>query len=202
MRFVSLGTPLVGVALVAALLSGCLSAGEVALKRQFLLAPALEIPQATPTPHTLGVRPLAAARPYTLAMLYTDSDGALLPLDSVFWAEEPAAALTRNLVDALSQSGRFADVGDAANLSRPEYLLTGELRKFHEDRSSSPAQAVIELRLDLRDVRNAKQVWTATLNHSAPLQGDTPAALAKAMETAIAGCVRAATENIVAVPLP
>jgi len=189
-------------ALLPLVLAGCLTPGEVALKRQFLLAPKLEIAPATPTPHTLGVRPLLSARPYTLNMLYAGEDGALLPRPDVFWAEEPAATLTRALIDALTQSGRFADAGDAANLSRPEYLLTGEVRKFHEDRSSTPARAVIELRLDLRDVRNAKQIWTTTLKDSVPLAGDNPAELAKAMETAIAQGVRTAAESISEVALP
>jgi len=189
-------------ALLPLVLAGCLTPGEVALKRQFLLAPKLEIAPATPTPHTLGVRPLVSARPYTLNMLYAGEDGALLPRADVFWAEEPSATVSRALRDGLAQSGRFADVGDAADLSRPEYTLTGELRKFHEDRGRAAPVAVVEVRLELRQPRAAQQVWSATLQASAPLAGASAADLARAMEKATADVVAQVSAAINGVALP
>ena len=36
-------------------------------------------------------------------------------------------------------AARFADSGDAAAMAFPDYVLTGEIRKFRENRSVSPA---------------------------------------------------------------
>lgn len=192
------------VAACAALLSlgGCLSAGEVAQKRQFLIAPQIAAAAATPTAHTLGVRPLFAARPYTLNMLYVDDAQALLPYADVFWAEEPDATVTRALRDAIGQSGRFADVGDAAEMARPEYVLTGEVRKYHEERAASPPQAVVEARLELREARGAKLVWAETVSASTPLEGARAQDYANAMTATVAALASKAAAAIAAVPLP
>ena len=191
-------------ALVAMLtaFSGCLSAGDVALKRQFLLAPEITAAPAQATPHTLGVRPLSAARPYTLNMLYADADGALLPYVDTFWAEQPSAIVTRALRDALAATGRFADVGDAAEMSRPRYLLTGELRAFHEDRSVTPAVARIEVKLEIREARADGKVWSGTTTATATLEGDTPAAYAKAITVALQDVAANAANTIAQVQLP
>lgn len=183
-------------------LAGCLSPGEVALKRQFLLAPNVVVDKASPTAHTLGIRPLSAARPYTLTMLYANEEGALLPRADVFWAEEPAVTVARALRDAIAQSGRFADVGDAADLARPEYVLTGELRKFYEDRSATPPMATVEVRLELRQVRDAQQVWAGTCSGSAALGGDTAAMFARAMESATETVSAQAASAIIGIALP
>lgn len=185
-----------------AILPGCLGAGEVALKRQFLVAPEIGALTAAPTPHTLGVRPLSAARPYALNMLYTAEDGALLPYDGVFWAEPPAESFTRALRDAIAKAGRFADVGDAAEMSRPRYLVNGELRAFHEDRSVSPPVARIEARLEMREARADGQVWSGTLTATATLAGEGPSALAKAINIAAGDLATQAAAAIASVPLP
>ena len=187
---------------MSVMLGGCLSAGDVALKRQFLLAPTIAAAPAQATPHTLGLRPLSAARPYTLSMLYADADGALLPYSEVFWAEQPAAAVGRALRDALAASGRFADVGDAAEMSRPRYLLTGELRVFHEDRAVSPAVARIVVKLELREARADGQLWSGTVSAEKALEADSPTAYAKAMTVALEDLAARAANAVAQVPLP
>lgn len=183
-------------------LGGCLSAGQVAQKRQFLLAPQITATAATPSAHTLGVRPLFAARPYTLNMLYIDDEQALLPYVDVFWAEEPDATVTRALRDAIAQSGRFADVGDAAEMARPQYVLTGEVRKYHEERMATPPQAVVEVRLELREARGAHLVWAQTVSATAPLAGERAQDFANAMTAAVATLATKAATAIAEVPLP
>lgn len=193
---------LLAVAVMAVALSGCLSAGDVVLNRQFLVVPEITAAPAQATPNTLGVRPLTAARPYTLTMLYADADGALLPYSDVFWAELPAETVTRALRDALAATGRFADVGDAAEMSRPRFLLTGELRSFHEDRSGTPHVARIEVRLELREARADGQVWSGTTTASAALDGEGASAYAKAITKALEDLAMNAANAIAQVPLP
>ena len=47
----------------ALLLGGCLTSGSIPQAQQFPLAPKFEVAKAAPTLHTLGLRPIAAARP-------------------------------------------------------------------------------------------------------------------------------------------
>ena len=184
------------------LLSSCLSGSKLNQTQQFLVEPTAQIEKVAATPHTLGVRPLVGARVYTLSMLFTDADGALVPYADAAWAEAPANAVTRALRDAVQQTGRFADAGDAAEMARPEYALTGELRKFHEDRSVTPPRAVVEVRLELRQALGAKLLWADTLNATVPLSGNKPSDLAAAMTKAVAELSTHAAAGIAATPLP
>ena len=135
-------------------------------------------------------------------MLQTDADGALVAMPNATWAEEPGVAVTRAIRDAIAQTGRFADVGDAAEMARPEYTLTGELRKFHEDRAATPPVAVVEVRLELRESLGAKQLWAQTLTASVPLTGARPADFANAVSAAVAELSMRAADGIVGVALP
>jgi ABC-type uncharacterized transport system auxiliary subunit len=186
-----------------ALLAGCLTPATLQQQQQFLLNPQFEVPAASAVANVaVGVRPVVAARPYALSMLRTDADGALVPYTGATWAEPPADSLTRALRDALAHSGRFADVGDAAEMARPDYILTGALRRFDEDRASGAPQALIEARFELREARGPKHIWAETLTARAPITEEKPAAHAAAMEAALADLVTRAATAVTSVPLP
>ncbi|MBI2433564.1 MAG: membrane integrity-associated transporter subunit PqiC [Candidatus Hydrogenedentes bacterium] len=176
--------------------AGCLSSRSVTPVQLYTLDPKIETKQFDATELTVGVRPLHAARPYGRPMVTSDDGLKLEVQDFSAWAEDPRAYLTRALIDALSATHRFEDAGDASDMSRPDLLLTGELRKFRENRGASPAVAEIEVRLVLREAREKKSVWDEILTARMPLKGDTPAALAEAMDIAVAGIATRAAEAI------
>ena len=102
------------------------------------------------------------AQPYRLPLVY--QEGARLGVyPNEEWAEQPGDMVTRAVSDAIMATGRFQDVGNAADMARPDLILTGELRKFHEERSDTSLQAVISLHLELREARGTNAYWVETL---------------------------------------
>jgi ABC-type uncharacterized transport system auxiliary subunit len=147
---------------------------------------------------SLGVRPLQPALPYKQDVVYRGSEHVIAYQQGVMWAELPRDTVTRALVDALTETKRFADVGDAADLRVPDLILTGQLRKFDEVRIADPWMAECEVRLELRAGIERRAVWAATLCAREPLAGNGPAALAAAMSRAVTRIVEQAAAAIVA----
>lgn len=184
-------------------LSGCFGAQTVNPTRYYPVEPAIRVDSAeTATAISLGVRPLAAARPYRMPVAYLDESGFMQFRSNDSWAELPSDTVTRALLDALRQTGRFEDVGDAADMSRPQLLLTGELRKFHELRDGQTSQAEVELRIEVREVRDAHLIWADTLNERQAFTSNNMTEMAEAMAQAVGRAVSRAANAIAAAPLP
>lgn len=197
-------SPLLVLPLLMLALAGCLSPRTVLLGSRYTLQPEVAVtPVATGT-DTLGLRPLQTARPYTMQMAYVDAGHRFGYRTAGEWTEQPGALVTRVLSDALAASGRFEDVGNAADMSIPSLILTGEIRKFHEDRTVTPPAAVVELRLELREARAPRLVWAETLHASVPLGAgeDSGADLAGAMSDAVRQVVESAVSGIVSTTMP
>ena len=187
------------VALVA--LAGCLGPREIPPTLRYTLDPAIEVPAAEGTEYTLGMRPLAVAQPYGLVMAFRDAKHRLGYRDNEEWAEDPGDVLSRAILDALVATGRFRDTGHATAMARPDLLLTGELRAFHENRRSEPPTAEIEVRLELREARGTAAVWGDTLRARLPLADDSGDAFAEAMEHAVAEIAAQSATAIAGAPL-
>jgi len=195
-------TALTGLLCVSTCLTGCLSPNGAPPPDQFLLQAAPAAPIAEALPVTLGIRELESARPYHLQMAHMEADGRLNYYQTATWAEFPAAALTRALHEGISKTGRFKDAGMAEQMARPDWMLVGYLNAFHEDRSTTPPQAVVEVRLEMRQARATDLLWSATLRESQPVEGEGPGALAKAMAAAVERLTATAVTQITAVPAP
>lgn len=190
---------LAGLWVVSAL--GCLHAPDVERTRFYSVAPRIEMPAAQPLPLTLGIRPLFASRAYGAPMAYLDDNHQIGYRTRDEWAEPPATVVTRAISDALVASGRFADVGNAADMTRPELLLTGELRIYHENRTIEPHVAEIEVRVELRQSAKPGSVYAATIHETEPIASDSPLAFAEAMNLAVARLSTQIAESIAQVEL-
>ncbi|HEO71377.1 MAG TPA: hypothetical protein ENN80_08945, partial [Candidatus Hydrogenedentes bacterium] len=155
-----------------------------------------------PVNMSVGIRPLDPLMPYKQRIVYRAADYQIGYIPQSEWAEMPRDTVTRALLDALVASNRFADVGDAADLRNPDCVLTGELRRFDQDRSSVPWQAVCEMRIELRVGLLREAVWSGTIVHREPLAQEDTAALAAAMSKAVARVVEDAASQITAVEFP
>jgi ABC-type uncharacterized transport system auxiliary subunit len=175
--------------------AGCLTHKYVPVK-QLLVEPQIQVGQAAQTEKSLGVRALEAGRPYRQQVVFRDKDLVLGTLRNTEWAEMPASVVTRALTDAIAATGHFKDVGNAGNVTAPTYLLTGELRRYDLDRTSSPWTAVVEVHIELRDFADPNFAWQATLTAATPLAADAPSALAAAMTEAVAEVVNKAANEI------
>jgi len=175
--------------------AGCATARLVETTR-YVLDVSVDVPKAATVDQSLGIRTIEPARPYKQKVVYRDAGFVLGSYDIIEWAEMPSDVITRVLTDALIATGRFRDVGDAVNLALPEFMLTGQLRKFDEVHTTDPWTAECEVRLELRGVQDAKAVWAATLSAKEPLERNDTSALPPAMNRAIAKIVQQAAEQI------
>lgn len=198
--------PWMGAALVVTLLAGCLSAGPIVPTRYFTITPDVSIEAGTPGNKTIGIRPLVGARPYKLEIAYTREPNRLAYFARAEWADLPATMVTRALADAITSTNAFVDVGDAANMTRPDYILTGELRRFEADFTAEEPEAVVELIAAVRNSNAGEQVWQGHITIAVPLAvpdaaGENPnsdeslAAVAQSLSEAVAQLVtRISTE--------
>jgi ABC-type uncharacterized transport system auxiliary subunit len=167
-------------------LAGCLSAPEITPTRRYTVFPELRVSAVDKAQGlTLGIRPLTVARPYAALMAFTDVNHVLAYRDREEWAEAPGAIMTRALTDALIATKGFEDVGNAAEMARPDLMLTGELRKFHEKRGDGPSAAELEVRLELRQARGKTLIWSETLHAEIVMDNGSASALADAMVKAV-----------------
>jgi ABC-type uncharacterized transport system auxiliary subunit len=180
---------------VLLLTTGCLTGGAYVPIQQYQLQPEPTARTMKSIGMSLGVRPLDAERPYGAGMRYLEPDLELGAYPNAEWAQEPKRAVTQTLTQALRASERFSDVGDARDMARPDFIVTGTLTRFHEDRTGEGPAAVCEFSFSLRRALG-RGVWNGTVTARQPLDAQTPPALAKAMNAAIAEAASEAAEII------
>jgi len=181
--------------LLAALAAGCTTPSYTRVTRYYLETGCANVTTASPGSKSLGIRPLLAARPYDQKVAYRMPDYTLGGDETIQWAESPRDTVTRALTDALSACGRFKDVGNAADIALPDWTLTGEVRRFDENRTRNPWTADCEIRLELRDTQSGEALWAETLSASVPMErnenGALPAAMSKAVSEVVSKAVAA-----------
>jgi ABC-type uncharacterized transport system auxiliary subunit len=174
------------ITVLALALAGCLSARNITPTRHYTVDAKVQVERGKSVEKTLGYRPLEVAQPYERRMAFVAKNHFLGYREREEWAEKPGETVTRVIADALADAGCFKDVGDASHLARPDLMLTGELRKFHENRTQTPSTAEIEVRLEIREARGNALVWAGTLRAAVPLAGEAKAAaFADAMSEAV-----------------
>jgi ABC-type uncharacterized transport system auxiliary subunit len=187
-----------GLALLGLFMAGCLSPRPIVPITLYSLDPPITVPVTGSSALTLGMRPLEAVEPYRKKMAFLSGEHALGFRHMEEWAEPPEQVVTRALTDAIAGAGYFIDAGNAVNMAHPDLMLTGTIRKYYEDRTSTPATATLEVGLELRKARGADQLFSEILRIREPMQGDTAADFARAMDTAISKLASTAAERIVA----
>jgi ABC-type uncharacterized transport system auxiliary subunit len=183
-------------------LSGCLSAPDIEKTRFYAITPGVDVAAVAETDWTLGIRPLFASRSYGTAMAYLGENHQISYLLKDEWAEQPANTITRAISDALSSTKRFADVGNAADMVRPDLLLTGELRVYQENRTLTPPVAEVEVRLELRQSTIPGSLWAETVRETEVMASDSPQDFAEAMNRTVGRLAEKTAESLAAVELP
>jgi len=184
-------------ALAVTLTMGC-AAPRFTPTLYYSVEPVIEVSQVETTGESLGMRPIQVDRPYRQRMMFRERGHVLHGYPNAEWAKTPNEAATRALLDALTETGRFDDVGNAADMPRPDYVLLGNLRKFEEDRTLEEVAAVVEGRVELRRGGDRSAVWTGVIRASHPLAEPGPHAYAEAMSVALGQWASEAAERIAA----
>lgn len=182
------------------LLSGCLTSPAYTPIAQYRIELADPVEAANPRAHTgsLGLRPLTAAPALSRDMNYIEDNGRWRALPNAQWAEPPAAVAARALHDGLAASGAFEDVGVAADMSLPDYVLTGELRHFEVDRRTEPATAHVAFTYNVRRALAADVLAAGEAAARAPLPSDDAPGFAAGLKAALAEALAEATRDITA----
>ncbi len=186
------------VATMALGLSGCLTPQDYTPLAQYTIQPDFNaIPRSKPAKISLGIRRFSAAQPLKRDIFYRDPELRVGNLLDAQWAEFPADMMTRYIFDAATASERFDDVGLATDVSRPTFILTGDVRRFDLNREQDPWRADCEVHFELRTVQNSSAVWSDTLLASVPMTENKIPALPIAMSEAAALVIQHAVGAIV-----
>lgn len=180
---------------IPVLIAGC-AAPEYTPTLYYAIEPVIEVAEAQPTGASLGMRPIQADRPYRQRMMFRERGHTLHAYFNAEWAKGPSEAAGRALLDAITETGGFGDVSNAADMRRPDYILLGNLRRFEEDRTREEVAAVVEGHLELRRGVDRSVVWTDIIRASHPLEGEGPNAYAEAVSEALGQWASLAAEQI------
>ena len=178
--------------IVLVLAAGCnplAPSTNVVNTRYYAIDPKIEVETFPTTDLRVGVRPLEFARVYKEPIVYRESAHEIKIYDFDEWTELPRDAVTRALIDALTQTQRFADVGSAIAMRAPDLTLTGELRAFEADRTHGDPVARVEVRLSLRraaGLDGGGALWSDIVRAEVPLARDDMPGLAGAISEAVA----------------
>lgn len=154
---------------VGMILSGCLTPKTVESTRFYTVSPAPLPAGELVNPGALGIRPLLAARPYKLEIAYRAETNRLAYFPKSEWAELPGTMVSRALADAIARSHVFEDTGDATTMSRPDYMFTGELRRFEADYSGDSPAFVVEASLSIRAALTGEGLWRDVVEVRIPI---------------------------------
>jgi ABC-type uncharacterized transport system auxiliary subunit len=183
--------------LATTLLTGCLGPRTLSPTRYYHLnLPAPEAVAEKPSPISLGLRPLFPALHIERSMAYRET-GNTIAYREEEWAEKPADMVLQALRNALDASGAFHDVGYAGDMARPDWVLTGEVNRFNENRTQKLPTAELEVRLEVRTTLGIDPVWSKTLSVTTEMPDGGASALAQAMSEALAQLTQEATTQIV-----
>jgi ABC-type uncharacterized transport system auxiliary subunit len=164
--------------------TGCRGGSYTPIVR-YALDPELRVDSFPETEASIGIRPLEAPPAYGQRMALLGAGQRITLADDAQWAQLPAGAVRRALIDALAETGAPRDVGRARDVPRPEWVMTGELRAFVVDTTTSPWVARVDVRLAARRPGEATLLWRGGATAEAPLQRDAVTAAAPAMDAAV-----------------
>lgn len=175
-------------------------------------------PQAKKGP-TLAVRTLRTRDRFTRHVVQRDGSGTVVSLDHEYWADEPSAAVSDGLREALSGSGVFSSVADASEGLDTRLVVGGQVLEFCVDgggaptppaaaptppaggaKPASPAPAPapaasgtsarVRIRLTVADAKSGEVLHSGAFEAAEPLPGGDLSKLGPAMGRALSRCVQ------------
>jgi ABC-type uncharacterized transport system auxiliary subunit len=158
------------VVIAGALLPGCLTPGTIEPTRYYTLSPTTVPGDETGVDQTLGIRPLIGAKPYKLEMAYRAEKNRLAYFVDAEWAELPATLVSRALSDSIIESRLFSDAGDAADMARPDFVLSGELRRFEADYTGEAPLFIATIAVSVRETGTGERRWHDLIEARVPLK--------------------------------
>ena len=176
-----------------ALSGGCLTPSTIAPMRYYTVSPEPSLQKEQPHQKSLGMRPLIAARPYKLEIAYRSGPNQLAYIPNAEWAELPSTAAGRAISDGIVGSQIFTDAGDAMVMARPDFVLTGELRRFEADYTTSPPVFVVAVDGAIRSTPDGVALWQSQIEVQVPLESNLAE---RGSDSALTDLAQAASEAV------
>ena len=174
--------------LLTALAAGCLSSGERAFQRYYVLeAPGAQAATAkTPRASTLLVTPTTASSFYeTQDIAYSRAPGTRAYYQFHSWTQRPGRAIGELLIARLERGGAFKAITRATGGVQGDLVLNTQLSDFYHDASSDPGSVRVTLVAELVDPARRVLVARRTFARSEPAVTYDAAGAAQAFNKAI-----------------
>jgi ABC-type uncharacterized transport system auxiliary subunit len=170
-------------------ITGCLSRNPKVPIHLYSLEGNRILPETSKTlpPLSLGVYGFDSSPSIESRMLYRISDVEVGYYDYDRWVDPPGEIVTRAFVHGLSASGLFSRVLRAEKFPQSSFnwILTGFLERFEEDRTTDPATAHIRVNLEIYQAGSYSRIWKKSLSAREALEGDSAVDLVRAMDKAL-----------------
>lgn len=162
--------------------AGCIGGGRSTPTHYYTLDVRADATDSAPLPLTLQVRRFTAVPSYSTHMARRVSDVQLTFEEFHRWSEAPDELVPNALCRALESARVFRDVVPPDFDASTDLSLTGRVLTFEQ---CAKGQASVALALALRRHRDNGVLWRKTLSALSPVEGRSPAALARAMSAAL-----------------
>ncbi|MCF6284621.1 MAG: ABC-type transport auxiliary lipoprotein family protein [Candidatus Hydrogenedentes bacterium] len=182
-----------GFLILATLLAGCLTPAAIEPTRYYTLSPTPVETGDVASSKSLGIRPLIAAKPYKLEIAYRAETNRLAYFPQSEWAELPATMVIRAIADSIACNRLFADVGEATAMARPDFVFTGELRRFEADYAGDTPEFVLSISASIRATGSGEGLWQDLIEVRVPLSGT---AAEEITDDTLTDIARAASEAV------
>jgi cholesterol transport system auxiliary component len=164
-------TRLTAAGAMAAALAGCLSFGQQAPQRYYVLdAPgASTADRFAPRPSALLVAPATASSFYeTQEIVYSRAPGVRAYYQYHSWTERPSRRITELVVTRLERAGQFKTVAPMLSGVRGDLVLSLHLAELYHDAVDAPGRVRVVLAAELLDPARRTLLARRTFEQSAP----------------------------------
>tara|TARA_R110001592_G_scaffold11954_5_gene58202 strand:- start:2733 stop:3371 length:639 start_codon:yes stop_codon:yes gene_type:complete len=174
-------------------LSGCLTPKAIQATRYYTVSHTSVTPGETISQASLGLRPFVAARPYKLEMAYRAATNRLGYYSRSEWAELPGTVVSRAVFDNIVKGNLYQDAGEATAMAHPDFIFTGELRRFETDYTGDSPEFVVAVSASIRSTLDGARAWQDQIEVRTPLNVTT---YANPTDDTLLEIARAASEAV------
>jgi ABC-type uncharacterized transport system auxiliary subunit len=186
-----------GVALMAAWLSGCVSASRPAKYYQLTVPSDVGVVQREDAvPVRLLVGGLITSHLYREdRIVYGNGPEQLGTYEYQRWAEPPTEMIQEVLLRQLRASGHYRAVHVRRSNFPGDFAIRGRLYDFKEVDGGPPSTRVT-LELEMRDLKTGATVWNHYYSHDEPASGKDVPAIVAALDQNVQRCVKEVVESL------
>jgi len=188
--------PIIAVALMVGLLSGCGATRPSKYYQLTVPSDAGTVEKADAVPVTLLLGALMTSHLYREdRIVYGNGPEQLGTYEYQRWAEPPTEMIQEVLLRELRASGRYRAVHYRRSNVRGDFALRGHLYDFKEV-TGGQMSARVTLELEMRDLKNGATVWTHYYTHDEPTSGKDVVSVVAALDKNVQRAVKEVVQSL------